>query len=56
MRIGHHRRISQEETSTKRTPIKFVENKNTVVVEPHPLLRFRDAPPEPWEKSYWNNL
>jgi len=45
-----------QERLSKRTPSKFVENRDTVVVEPHPLFIVREGPPEPWEKSYWNNL
>ena len=45
-----------QERLSKRVPSKFVENKDTVVVEPHPLFTVRDGLPELWEKSYWNNL
>ena len=45
-----------QERLSKRTPSKLMENRDTVVVEPHPLFIVREGPPEPWEKSYWNNL
>ncbi|MCW4011914.1 MAG: hypothetical protein NWF07_02860, partial [Candidatus Bathyarchaeota archaeon] len=45
-----------QERLSKRAPSKYFENKDTVVVEPHPLFTIREGSIEPWEKGYWNNL
>jgi len=41
----------------KRTPKKHQENLQIEedIPRPHPLFRVVEGPPEPWEKSYWNN-
>jgi len=37
----------------RRDPAKLEENLEAKTVEPHPLFRVVEGPPEPWEKSYW---
>ncbi len=39
----------------KRTPSKYLLNSKIETIEPHPLFRLRDGPPELWERSYWKN-
>lgn len=36
-----------------RDPAKREENLGVGAVEPHPLFRVVDGPPEAWERSYW---
>ncbi len=45
-----------QERLEKRTPDKHRKNIDVEIILPHPLFVLRDGPPEPWEKSYWNNL
>ncbi|NIU84204.1 MAG: hypothetical protein GWN31_10580 [Candidatus Thorarchaeota archaeon] len=39
----------------KRTPSKYSLNSKIKKIEPHPLFKLRDGPPELWERSYWKN-
>lgn len=39
----------------KRTPSKYLLNSVIGTIEPHPLFRLGDGPPEPWERSYWKD-
>jgi hypothetical protein len=40
----------------KRHPTKYLDNLKVKILEPHPLFTLRMGLPEPWEKSYWNQL
>jgi len=41
------------ERLARRDPAKLEENLGVEAIEPHPLFRVVDGPPEAWERSYW---
>ncbi|MFH2111635.1 MAG: pyrimidine dimer DNA glycosylase/endonuclease V [Candidatus Bathyarchaeota archaeon] len=43
------------ERLARRDPAKLEENQKAETLEPHPMFRVVEGPPEPWEKSYWRD-